>query len=292
MLQPPSPPKKPKTIQPSPITTQPPPAPIIPQSITLRPPLQCPPHHRWPKPWKLHLAIDSTGKTQGSKKRDYTRHIVNELALDNIELNVSYIPGADLPALTRAIKSYDVESDAHFLVSMCNSGVATIDQEDVMPPDIFAACDVLSQMRAPVKIIYGGPGEMWKSIRGKHHIFEQKAGMVREYLNGLGMDVESGADDYRSQFCLDDLDGLGHFLGSQCGERPTNWLQTLILRYSYKLWMDNCGVAQHSSESSFSGCAKNKIARLNPPEPLETLGVWIPRIHPLSLSCSSHHKSS
>ena len=46
--------------------------------------------------------------------------------------------------------------------------------------------------------------------------------------------------------------------------------------------MDNCGVAQHSSDSSFSGCAKNKIARLNPPEPLETLGVWIPRIHPLS----------
>ena len=261
-MQAPSPPKRRQTIQPSPITTQPPPAPIIPQSITLRPPLQCPPHHRWPKPWELHLAIDSTGKTQGSKKRDYTRHIVNELALDNIELNVSYIPGADLPALTRAIKSYDVESDAHFLVSMCNSGVATIDQEDVMPPDIFAACDVLSQMRAPVKIIYGGPGEMWKSIRGKHHIFEQKAMMVREYLNGLGMDVESGADDYRSQFCLDDLDGLGHFLGSQCGERPNNWLQILILRYSYKLWMDNCGVAQHSSDSSFSGCAKNKIARL------------------------------
>ena len=61
---------------------------------------------------------------------------------------------------------------------------------------------------------------------GKHHIFEQKGMKVREFLDGLGMDVESGADDYRSQFCLDDLDGLGHFLGSQCGERPTNWLKT------------------------------------------------------------------
>ena len=78
---------------------------------------------------------------------------------DNIELNVSYILGGDLPALTRAIERNDVESDAHFLASMCNSGVATIDQDDI-PPDIFAACDVLSQMRAPVKIIYGGPGEM------------------------------------------------------------------------------------------------------------------------------------
>ena len=89
-----------------------------------------------------------------------------------------------------------------------------------MPPDIFAACDDLSQMRAPVKEIYGGLGEIWKSIRGKHHIFEQKAMMVRKYFDGLGMDVKSGADDYRSQFCLDDLDGLDHFLGSQCGERP------------------------------------------------------------------------
>ena len=43
---------------------------------------------------------------------------------------------------------------------------------------------------------------MWKSIMGKHHIFEQKAMMVREYLDGLGMDVESGADDYRSQILL------------------------------------------------------------------------------------------
>ena len=51
----------------------------------------------------MEIASFSICKTQGRKKRDYTRHIVNELALDNIELNVSHIAGGDMPAITRAI---------------------------------------------------------------------------------------------------------------------------------------------------------------------------------------------
>ena len=116
---------------------------------------------------KLHLAIDSTGRTQGSKKRDYTKNIVSDLAADNgIALEVTCIPGADLPELTRAIEMKDPHSDAHFLLSMCNVGVSTIDHEDMMPQDIFAACDDLSKVRAPVTILYGGPGELWQRVSG------------------------------------------------------------------------------------------------------------------------------
>ena len=121
--------------------------------------------HRWAVPLKLHLAIDSTGKTKGSKSVDYTRHVVSELAAgNNISLTVTYVPGSDLPELTSAIKKKSHDSDAHVLISMSNYSMETINTVDVSP-HIFEACRDLSQAPAPVKVIYGGPGELWEVVK-------------------------------------------------------------------------------------------------------------------------------
>ena len=199
-------------------------------------PLGDAPAHRWAVPLKLHLAIDSTGKTQGCKKVDYTRHVVSELAAENnISLTVTYIPGMDLPELTAAIKMKRPDSDAHVLISMSNYAVETIHTADVSP-HIFAACQELAKESVPVKVIYGGPGELWEACKGaKLDTFEWKTKTIRTYLEQLGMDVESGANDFRAQFSAGDLDYLGHFLGRHCGERPRAWLKSLLLRFNHKL---------------------------------------------------------
>ena len=89
-----------------------------------------------------------------------------------------------------------------------------------------------------MKVIYGGPGELWEECGCKLDIFEWKTTTIRAYLEQLGMDVESGANGFRAQFSAGDLDYLGHFLGRYCGERPRAWLKTQLLRFCYKLWMD------------------------------------------------------
>ena len=121
---------------------------------------------------------------------------------------------------------------------MCNCGVNTLSQPGVAKY-MLDTCDELQALRsgqAAIKIIYGGPVEMWKSAASAPDIFEQKAQTIRDYLTENGMDVESGAEDYRSQFHTEDLDALGHFLGSRCRDRCERWLENLILRFSYPLW--------------------------------------------------------
>ena len=90
-----------------------------------------------------------------------------------------------------------------------------------------------------MKVIDGGLGELWEACRGGNlDIFERKTKTIRTYLEQLGMDVESGANDFRAQFNAGDLDYLGHFLGRHCGERLRAWLKNLLLRFSHKLWME------------------------------------------------------
>ena len=61
----------------------------------------------------LHLAIDSTGKTNGSKAKDYTRSVQESVKKSaNVDLVVSYAPGADLPELKNAIET-KTDADAH-----------------------------------------------------------------------------------------------------------------------------------------------------------------------------------
>ena len=229
------------------------------KSVVPLQPLGDAPAHRWAVPLKLHLAIDSTGKTQGCKKVDYTRHVVSELAAENnINLTVAYIPGKDLPELTAAIKMKSHDNDAHVLISMSNYSVDTLDKPDVSQ-HIFEACRDLSQEPAPVKVIYGGPGELWHACRGGNlDIFERKTQTIRTYLEQLGIDVESGAEDFRAQFSASDLDNIGHFLGRCCGERPRAWLTTQLLRFSCNLWMSREGDVAPRDMSKV-GCAKNMM---------------------------------
>ena len=187
----------------------------------------------------LHLVIDSTGKTKNGKKaKDYTRAVQERVKANaNIELLVSYLPGSDLPELKNAIKT--TCAHAHLLISMCNYGVNTISRKGV-DEYMYQACDELKALDKPgrpIKIYYGGPGEMWKAAATAPHNFEEKAQAIREYLRGLGMDVDSGKDAYRSQFCAADLDASGHFLGRLCRDRCEHWLATLVLWFSHEVWV-------------------------------------------------------
>ena len=139
------------------------------------------------------------------------------------------------------------------------------------------ACKKLPQVRAPVKVLYGGPGELWRLAGNRLEIFEQKTQTIRTYLKELGMDVESGAEDFRSQFVAADLDDLGHFLGRCCGERPRAWLKTLLLRFSFKLWMHRNAIGDVAQVSFACAGAKHKKVGCDPPAPLATLNVQIPR---------------
>ena len=148
------------------------------------------PAHRWARPFMLHLAIDSIGKTRGSKSVDYTRHIVAEMvAENNIMLSVSHRPGGDLPELTDAIKT-NTAAHAHMLISMSNYAVESID-EDGVSQNMLAACDALCEVKQQVKVIYGGAGELWRSVGNKLDKFEDKTMTVRNYLQARGMDVDS-----------------------------------------------------------------------------------------------------
>ena len=187
----------------------------------------------------MHLAIDSTGKTNGSRAKDYTLSVLGSVKKSaNVDLVVSYAPGADLPELKNAIAGMR-GADAHLLISMCNYGVKTISRKGV-DGYMYQACDELKALDKPgrpIKIYYGGPGEMWKAAATAPHNFEEKAQAIREYLRGLGMDVDSGKDAYRSQFCAADLDASGHFLGRLCRDRCEHWLATLVLWFSYEVWV-------------------------------------------------------
>ena len=187
----------------------------------------------------LHLAIDSTGKTNGSKAKDYTRSVQETVKKSaNVDLVVSYAPGADLPELKNAIET-KTGADAHLLISMCNYGVNTISREGV-DGYMYQACNdlkALDKPGRPIKIYYGGPWEMWRAAETAPHNFEQKAQAIRECLRGLDMDVDSGADAFRSQFCAADLDRSDHFLGRMCRDRCEHWLATLVLWFSYEVWV-------------------------------------------------------
>ena len=151
---------------------------------------------------------------------------------------MSYEPGADLPELKNAIEA-KTDADAHLLISMCDYGVKTISRKGV-DGYMHQACrelKALDKPGRPIKIYYGGPGEMWKAAATAPHNFEEKAQAIREYLRGLGMDVDSGADAYRSQFCAADLDASGHFLGRMCRDRCEHWLATLVLWFSHEVWV-------------------------------------------------------
>ena len=178
----------------------------------------------------LHLAIDSIGKTRGSKSVDYTRHIVAEMvAENNIMLSVSHRPGGDLPELADAIKT-NTAARAHMLISMSNYAVESIDKDGVSQ-NMFAACDALCEVKQQVKVIYGGAGELWRSVGNKLDKFEDKTMTIRKYLRACGMDVESGAEDLRSMFTAGNFDDIGHFLGRSGGEQPRVWLKSLLLRF-------------------------------------------------------------
>ena len=199
----------------------------------------------------MHLAIDPTGKTNGSKGKaeDHTRSVQGSVKLKaNVDLVVSYEPGADLPELKNAIEA-KTDADAHLLISMCNYGVKTISRKGV-DGYMYQACrelKALDKPGRPIKIYYGGPGEMWKAAATAPHNFEEKAQAIREYLRGLGMDVDSGKDAYRSQFCAADLDASGHFLGRLCRDRCEHWLATLVLWFSYEVWVRRSSGASAAS---------------------------------------------
>ena len=203
-------------------------------------PVSAGPFHRWDGPLMLHLAIDSiaaTWKTRSDRWVVYTKKIIPELLADNnIMLSVSRRLGGDLPELADAIKT-NTAAHAHMLISMSNYAVESIDKDGVSE-NMFAACDALCEVKQQVKVIYGGAGELWRSVGNKLDKFEDKTMRIRNYLQERGMDVESGAEDLRSRFTAGNIDDRGQFLGRCCGDQPRVWIKSLLLGFSYKLYQE------------------------------------------------------